>query len=74
MYCLYHDKEKGIIKVHKTHKALQNVKHTEDVYDYNNYYSLCLYRKPLVKLAIQMREEWIKEYEDKINDLKSLKI
>lgn len=74
MYCLYHNKKDGIIKVRKTHTALQGVEHTEDIHCYNSSYYLCLYRKPLVELAVQMREEWIKEYEEKINDLKSLKI
>lgn len=74
MYSLYYDKEKGIIKVKKTSKILQNVEHKEEVTYYNSCYYLCLYRKPLVELARQMRDEWVEEYEGKINDLKSLKI
>ena len=74
MYSLYYNKEQGIIKVSKSIKALQNEKYTEEVTYFNPYYYLCLYRKPLVELAKKIREEWIKEYESKINDLKNLKI
>ena len=74
MYSLYHNKEDNEIEVKKAHKALQNVKYKEEITRYNSYYYLCLHRKPLIELANQMREAWIKEYEDKINDLKNLKI
>lgn len=74
MYTLYHNKKQGIIKISKTTKALQNVEHKEEVTIWNDCCCLCLYRKPLLELGRQMRDEWIKEYEDKINDLKNLKI
>lgn len=73
MYSLYYNKEKGIIKVSKTPKAMQDVEHKAETTYYNSYYYLCLYRKPLVELARQMCDEWIKEYEDKIDSLKNLK-
>lgn len=74
MYSLYYNKEEGIIRVRKTHAALKNVEHKEEVTYYNDCYYLCLKRKTLIEFARQMRDEWIKEYESKIDDLKSLKI
>ena len=74
MYSLYHDKEKGIIKVSKTPKAMQDIEHKEEITRYNHCYYLCLYRKPLVELARQMRNEWIKELESQIDNLRNLKI
>ena len=74
MYSLYYNKKEGIIKISKTHAALKRVEHKEEVTRYNDYYYLCLKRKPLIEFARQMRDEWIKEYESKIDDLKSLKI
>ena len=72
MYSLYHDKEKGIIKVSKTPRALQDIKHKEEITFYNRCYYLCLHRKPLVELARQMRDEWIKELEGQIDNLRNL--
>lgn len=73
MYTLYVEKEKMIIEVKKTSKAMSNCTYTNEVVKYNDCYYLCLKRKPLIEKATEIKESWIRELEEKIKKAKSIK-
>lgn len=81
-YQLEHDKEKAILKVSpikttfcKTyaHKALDD-KPQDYIYRYNDNYFFSFSRKALIQKARQMKEEWVKELEVKLEMYKGIKI
>lgn len=83
VYQLYHDKDKGLLKVSQCNKIFYNdpviVLHLRNqskdfVYEYNSNYYLSLSRKTLVQKARQLKGEWIKELESKWCLYKSIKI
>lgn len=82
IYQLYHDKEKGILKVSPMKKTFFNTYIDKDLanqqQDYILYYNQCFFfslsRKALVQKAREMKEEWIKELEVKLDICKSIKI
>ena len=77
MYTLYHDKDNSIIKITKATKAMQNLvgrDYTDEVTFYNNNYFLCLLRKPLKEKAIEMKQEWLEEAENRVQLIKNIKI
>lgn len=75
MYTLYHDKEKGVIKLTKARKAFQNSKYfTEDITYYNCNYYFCLTRKPLKEKALELKQEWLEEAESRVQLIKNIKI
>lgn len=43
-------------------------------YKYNDCYYLCAKRKPLVNIATEMKQQWIKELEGKMELIKSIEI
>ena len=82
VYHLYYDKENAILKVspikkifYKTYvdKALAD-KPQDYIYHYNENYFFSLSRKALVQKAREMKEEWIKEVEVKLEMYKKIKI
>ena len=82
IYQLYHDKESGILKVSLikrvydkayANKALTD-KPQDYIYNYNPNYFYSLSRKALVQKAREMKAEWIKELEVKLEMYKSIKI
>lgn len=82
IYQLYHDKQNGILKVslikqvfEKTYarKALTD-KPEDYLYHYNDNHFFSLSRKALVQKAREMKAEWIKELEVKLEMYKSIKI
>lgn len=75
MYTLYHNKEDCVIKLEKAKKIMQNIGNfTEDVTCYNNNYYFCLLRSPLKQKATEMKQEWLKEAEDRAELIKNIKI
>lgn len=82
IYQLYHNKEKATIRVtpmskmfyHKTYVDQLIASATEEIVYYNSNYFFSLSRKALVQKAREMKEEWIKELEVKLEMYKSIKI
>lgn len=82
IYQLEHNKESGILKVYpikktfyKTYadKALTD-KPQDYIYCYNPNYFFSFSRKALVQKAREMKSEWIKELEDKLEMYRNIKI
>lgn len=82
IYQLYHDKEKGILKVSPMTKTFFNTYVDKDLIDqlqdyilyFNSCYFFSLSRKALVHKAREMKEEWIQELETKLEMYKNIKI
>lgn len=82
IYQLYHDKEKGILKVSPMHRMFYDTNidhqlapfHEDYILYYNSFYYFSRSRKALVKLAREMKEEWIQQLEMKLEIYKNIKI
>ena len=74
MYTLYHNKKERIIEVKKASKAMAKCNYTDDITSYNDCYYICLQRKPLVEKAKEIKKSWIKELEDEMEKVKSIKL
>jgi hypothetical protein len=82
IYQLYHDKEKGALRVSPMQRVFDDTyidkaltdKPQDYIYYYNAYYFFSLSRNALVQKAREMKEEWIKELEVKLEMYKSIKI
>ena len=82
IYQLEHNKESGTLKVSPITKVFDKAyankvltdKPQDYIYHYNSNYFFSFSRKALVQLAKKMKEEWIKELEDKLEVYKSIKI
>lgn len=82
VYQLHHDKSKAILKVSPMSKAFYHMTYvdklltnaTEEIIYYNTNYFFSFSRKALVQKAREMKEEWIKELEVKLEMYQSIKI
>ena len=82
IYQLYHDKEKGDLRVSPIQRVFDNTyidkaltdKPQDYIYCYNDCYFFSLSRKDLVQKAREIKEEWIKELEVKLEMYKNIKI
>lgn len=74
MFMLYYKKEKGEIKVSKAKKVFHKEKFTEEPSIYNDCIILCSKKAPLVKAAEEMKNDWVKELEEELEKIKSIKV
>ena len=82
IYQLYHDKEHGILRVSPMNRTFFNTNidhqlapfHEDYILYYNHCYCFSRSRNALVKLARDMKTEWIKELETKLEIYKNIKI
>lgn len=82
IYQLYHDKEKGILKVSPMAKVFLNTYIDQNLANqpqdyivyYNSNYFFSLSRKALVQKARDMKTEWVQELEIKLEMYKNIKI
>ncbi len=82
MYELYCDKDKNIITVKAVRKSFYNDHKKEmqvrtldgGILDYNGYYYFSTSRKNLVTFAREMKQKWIEELNNKLNELSAIKI
>lgn len=74
MYTLYVNKQTLELKVKKAKTVLLKEEFTDQVTAYNQNYYFCNNRKPLVDKAREIKAEWIRQTEYKLNQLNSLKI
>lgn len=74
MYTLFHKKSECKIEVKKAGRGMSHVHFTEEVSCYNDCYYVCLKRKPLVEKAREIKASWIKELEEKMDKVESIKI
>jgi hypothetical protein len=82
IYQLYYDKKEGILRVSPMAKTFLDTYIDKNLANqpqdfilyYNPYYFFSLSRKALVQKAREMKEEWIKELEVKLEMYKNIKI
>lgn len=76
MYNLYVDKSETKIEIKPLRKVFHN--HigsiTDEVSQYNSVYYFCAKKKPLLDLATRIKEEWLKEAEERVNTIKKITI
>lgn len=72
MFSLYIDKEKMELVVGKINNLTDIV--TNEIVKFNSCYYIGPDRKELKKYAENMKLEWLKEAEDRVENLKNLKI
>lgn len=76
MYNLYHNKEKGelkLIKVSSSNRKLHTTYKAQPSY-FNDCYYVCMERKPLKELAISIKEQWLKEAKERVEMLENMKV
>ncbi|RDU23412.1 hypothetical protein DWV06_09710 [Anaerosacchariphilus polymeriproducens] len=58
----------------KAKKVLQSLNYTDAVSRYNNYYYICLKKKPLVDKAIEIKKVWVEEARKNLIEYENIKI
>lgn len=71
-YSLYVDKPKLILLIEPNKTLLTNA--TDEVKRFNDYYYVCSDRKKLAKKAKELKEQWLREAIDRLNQVENLKI
>ena len=74
IYQLYIDDKNYELKLSKAHKSFEREKVGEDILHYNDNYFLSTSRKALLKEALAVKEMWLKDLEEKLEKVKSLKL
>ena len=78
MYQLYINDQQVILKISKLHKVFENSfppnLTDNEVYCYNIFYRFSKSRKALVRIACEIKEIWLKEAKDRIQQIEAIKI
>jgi hypothetical protein len=74
MYQLYFKKEECILEIKPVQKVFKNLSITEEVWQYNNCFYFCKDRKSLKIKALELKEEWLKEAQKRLDKVNSIKI
>lgn len=74
LYELYYKKEECILQIKPAMAAFKNKNVNDDIKYHNNCYYLGNNRKALKEKAIELKEEWRKEAEERLNKVLAIKL
>lgn len=74
MYLLYFNESARTLKLKKAPKHLLDFPYEKEVKKYNENLYICLERKTLKEFAEEMKQQWIEELEQQLEELKNSKI
>ena len=71
-YQLYFDKEECILEINPLKKVFENINIVDEIYKYNNCYYFGKNKEILKEKAEELKQEWIKEAEERLHKVEDI--